>query len=129
VGGSGSRSVVVTLTADDDADRISVATMLICTNDGFLSARNMPVPIGTAGLIVVDLVAYDAGTEVNSQSATDIVPPCWTLGPVSGPAGGNGRTAEDGTVALHQGVTENGDLTAAHRWTKPAARITIRRIE
>jgi len=129
VGGSGSQSVIVTLTADDDHTRLSMATMLICTNDGFVSARSLPVPTGTAGLIEVDLVAYDAGTEANSESAGDIVPPCWSLGPVSGPAGGSGRTAEGGTVALHQGVTESGDLSAAHRWTSPAAKITIRRIE
>lgn len=129
IGGTGSQSVTVTLTSDDpDATLLSVAAMLGCTNDGFVGARNVTLPTGSTD-VTVDLVSYDAGTEVNTGVGSDIPPGCWMFGPVTDVTGGTGHTAENGTIANHAGITPIGDLTAAHAWTNPAARIVISRVD
>lgn len=114
--------------------RLSFAIMLGNTNDGFtgLSGESL-ASIPVAGSRTVDLIAYDAGTERNSESA-DTVP-----GPATAGTGGlrqafsAQRDDMVTTVHVHPGVVSKDDdlpgsaLTGIHRWDNPVARLTIRR--
>jgi hypothetical protein len=129
VGGSGPASMTVRVESHG-ADRLSVAMMLGCTNDGFtgLSA----VPLSRSMLPATYYVGgYDAGTEMNTQVWTDMPDGCNALGPAGHPADGmNARVLTDEPISMHPGiVVGQGDLTEAHRFDEPVVRITVQRIE
>ena len=69
---------------------LSVTTMLICTNDGITGVSGMVPP--ATGSASVNTMAYDAGTEANSELTVDIVDPCGAAGPVAHDPDGNERT-------------------------------------
>lgn len=120
-------SLTVRIGARGNANRLSLATMLICTNDGFTGLDNVKLP---GGFQPESYYAngYDAGTEANTEADGDIVPPCFGLTGVAG-AGGGGRTAEAGVITMHPGIAGGGALVpAVNGWTGPAARITVQRI-
>lgn len=109
--------------------RLSLATMLVNTNDAFsgLSAK----PISALGLhetLSVDVAAFDAGTESNSETAA--VP-----GPAAGGEGYNSIRDDRNSVGGHPGVLGAEDgvagsvLHAEHRFDNPVARIRITRLE
>jgi hypothetical protein len=56
--------------------RLSVATMLVNTNDAFTGLNGMPVESMAVGdIVVVRGVAYDAGTEAETETAATIPGP------------------------------------------------------
>ena len=116
------------ITAAANANYFSLATMLICTNDGFSGVNAVRLPGGFSTIMVYG-AAYDAGTEANDEASASIVAPCFGIGPVALPGGGGGnRTAESNVVRMHPGITGIGALTAAHAWTGPVVSISIRRL-
>ncbi len=116
------------ITAAANAKYFSLATMLICTNDGFGGVKGIRLPSG-AKTTMVYAAAYDAGTEANDEMAGSIVPPCFGIGPVVLAGGGGNRTAESNVVRMHPGIMGNiGALTAAHAWNGPVASVSIRRL-
>jgi hypothetical protein len=130
--GSFTDNVTFDIRAKPD-DTFSIATMLICTNDGFTGLDRARLPErGTAAYF---LNAYDAGREQNTEKSVDIVDPCSALGPValSGDPNGN-RDAEVATIPAqvirdHPGIQGVGDLSVAlHGWTDPVAVVTITRV-
>jgi hypothetical protein len=128
-GGPGPSSLSLTVEASANANRLSLAVMLICTNDGFAGIGSVKLPGGFEPSTVY-ATAYDAGTEVNDEQSTSIVDPCGGIGPVALPADGDSRTAEGGVVGMHAGIAGGASLDAAlHGWTEPVARVTIRRIK
>jgi hypothetical protein len=76
-------------------ERLSIATMLICTNDGFTGLDRARLP--RRGARIFWLSGYDAGTEDNTEASGDIVDPCSGLGPfgLAGDPNGNGNDAVD----------------------------------
>jgi len=103
---------------------ISVAGMLVTTNDAFFAVRDLRVP--GWGRATVEAIVYDAGSEANSEDCADIPgPPC-----------GNGEvrntTGAEGYVHVHAGIHGIGNLEqvnpAMHDWRNPAALITVRPI-
>jgi hypothetical protein len=132
IGGGGppmsDTSMTVEIEARGSANRLSIATMLICTNDGFTGLDSVKLPGGFRPAVHF-ANAYDAGTEANDQLYTNIVDPCGGIGPVMvAPDGMNLRTAAAGLITMHPGITGDGDLTAAHQWTNPVAKITVQRL-
>ncbi len=132
LGGPGAASRTFRIAARGDANRLSVAVMLICTNDGFTGLSGVKLPGGfKAEEHLTD--GYDAGTEANDQLLTHVVDPCGAIGPVSvAPDGQNLRTATPGgVIAHHAGIqASTGDLSpAVYGWTDPVARITIQRVK
>lgn len=121
-------SAVYHIAARADADRLSLAVMLICSNDGFTGVNGVKLPGGFQPAVFLG-VGYDAGTEANDELSTSIVDPCFAIGPVAGAADGNLRTATAGVIAHHTGLTGGAGLTAAHAWTNPVVRIRIQRVE
>ena len=121
------RSRTFSIHASAEANRLSVAVMLICTNDGFTGVSGVKLPGGfepeahLAG-------AWDAGTEQNNERFSQIVDPCQAAGPVVAPPDGNGRVATNDVITVHPNITGVGDLSVAlHGWHFPVARITIQR--
>jgi len=111
-------------------DRLSLATMVICTNDGFTGLDRARLP--KRGTEIIWAAGYDAGTENNTELSVDIVDPCSALGAISlsGDPNGNENDAVDTNppeqIQHHPNIQGVGDLTVdEHAWTKPAAKITI----
>lgn len=113
-------------------DRLSLAGMLICTNDGIVGLDSVKLPTHDRKQYYAE--AYDAGTEDNSELSSDIVDPCSALGPVAltGDPNGNENDAVDTDPAQeimhHPGVAGGGDLQAAHNWDGSIAKVTITRL-
>ncbi|MGW8268523.1 MAG: spondin domain-containing protein [Longimicrobiales bacterium] len=125
-------SVTVGLTASPGSEFVSFASMLICTNDGFTGVSGAKLPDRIGEEITVYLPAYDAGTEINTQSFADLVPPCPVLSGVMSSEPGSGMSdpalAENGVIHLHEGILGYGDLIPAiHGWMDPVARLTVKR--
>jgi archaellum component FlaF (FlaF/FlaG flagellin family) len=109
-------SITVTITAKD-GDVLSAATMLIQTNDGFTGLDNAPLTDGST-----DTMAYDAGTEENTERATDVPGP---------PFGGKSNSPDSSPhqpIGPHPGIAGNADVTPDFNWTGPVARFTVRAI-
>jgi hypothetical protein len=126
-------SVTVPLTAEPDSRFVSFVSMLICTNDGFTGVSGAKLPEQLGDEIDLYLSAYDAGTEINTQDFSDLVPPCPVLSGVATDKMGGGMSdpalAEDGMVHLHPGILDGvGDLDLAIQgWNDPVAKLTVRR--
>jgi len=123
-------STITITTTDRLATNLTIATMLVNTNDAFSGLTGVDI-----SSMAIDeqkswnLNVYDAGTELNSES----------VGTIPGPAdGGTGFdiTRDDvNFVAYHSGVVSQDDglsssvLTQAHRFDNPTLMITITRTE
>jgi len=101
------------------ADRLSAVFMLVNTNDGFggLDAMRLP-PRGATEYLVR---AWDAGSERNTELASDIPGPC---------CGSHGvRVPTHERILPHRGILGVGDLDpAVYGWRGPVARVTVTRI-
>ena len=108
-------------------DQLSLAAMLICTNDGLVLGDRLPLPV--SGSVTYYLFGWDAGTEANTEASTDIVDPCSLLGPVALDGDPNGNTNAgidtNGAVLPHPGIEGSADLLLAHGWDEPVAMLTI----
>ena len=121
------QSTTVTLTADMTNSSLSVGSMLVSTNDAFIAAIDVPLfdedgmPVSTT----IDLMAYDAGSEDNTEMASDIPGPLG-LDEATDPPGSNERVpTEGGVIAAHEGIQGGGDVTEAFAWDEPTAMLTI----
>ncbi len=115
-------------------DRLSLAVMLICTNDGFTGLDSVKLP--KEGSVTYHAAGYDAGTENNTERSKDIVDACSALGPtpLAGDPNGNDDAAvdtnPDGPIHHHPGIAGGADLSPTmHGWTNPVAGITIERVD
>jgi hypothetical protein len=120
-------SVQTVVTAAPGAWRLSAAAMLICTNDGFGGATKIKLPSRHGEVRAVYGLAYDAGTEVNTERYEDLVPPCDGLG-TAGTS--NPALTEDDRIRPHKGISGVGDLTMEdHGWTGPVVKISVERVD
>ncbi len=112
-------TVTTTVSTSSDAGYLSLATMLVQTNDGIVLGNSLPLfdEDGNPLTIEMDLIAYDAGTEDNNELATH----------VPGPPFGGGQRAptEGGVITPHPGIAGTADVGAAFGWTEPTARVTV----
>jgi hypothetical protein len=121
------QSKTVVVEAGRGADHISVAAMLIPTNDGFFALNGVQAPKGNGVLTYVS-PAYDSGSERNDELCASIPGPNFAE---CGGAGGGGQPAggEEGYVHIHAGIHGIGNFNASARdWRNPVPHITIRRI-
>jgi hypothetical protein len=118
-----------TIRAGGNANRLSIAVMLICTNDGFTGTSSVKLPGGFKAR-TYRVGAWDSGTEQNNEKWDQIVDPCGAIGPVPAAPDGNGRVPTSDVVRVHRNIQGVGDLSpAAHGWRFPVANITVRRID
>ncbi len=108
-------------------NHLSVASMLIPTNDGFFALNGVKGP-RDQGVATETSIAYDAGSERNDELCASIPGP--SFAECGGPGGGGAPAdGEEGYVHVHAGIHGIGDLNTADRdWRNPVARIVIRRL-
>jgi hypothetical protein len=109
--------ITVRITANE-GDVLSAATMLIQTNDGFTGLDGIALTDGNT-----ETVAYDAGTEDNTERATDIP------GPPFGGKSDAPDTKPHQAIAMHPGITGNADVKDPFKWSGPVARFSVRAID
>ncbi|WP_419812480.1 spondin domain-containing protein [Bacterioplanoides sp.] len=130
-----------TIKPDAGNEYLSLAAMLLPTNDGFVTLNNWKIPT-EPGTYTVNLNAYDSGTEYNDELASSQPNPPFLM--TFGNPGGNGVVTsggtgvgptgdENGVVHIHRGNL--GDLDASggasdidsskHRWLNPVARLKV----
>lgn len=127
------QSVTFDLDTESGARQLSFVAMLICTNDGFTGVDGLKLPERVGESVSMDLYAFDAGTELNTESFDDLVPPCPPLTGVPSESPGSGMSnpalAQNGVVDYHPGVAGTGDLDPSiHGWTGAVGRITVERL-
>lgn len=122
--------------------RVSLAAMILPTNDGFIALDNVRLPRG--GRAATHYVpGYDAGTEGNSEirhsSGGGLDDPGFPVPPpleaTVGDGGSGISVGAEGFVTVHRGVLGDTDDVGGtsdidsrvHRWKNPIARVTIRR--
>lgn len=124
-------SVSTTVEATFYHRRLSVAAMLIPTNDTFVALNSVRLPV--RGQVTYTALAYDAGSEANDQNCSNIPGPrCGGAGPSPG-----SNEGDEGYVYVSNGFHELGDVGAVegeilgplvYDWRNPVATITIRRV-
>jgi hypothetical protein len=134
-----STSTMTTLMSTDANEYLSIAAMLLPTNDGFVGLDSWKIPT-EAGTYSVYLNAYDAGTEANDELVVEGSGAPGTPGIPAAPGGnaGNGgsglSSSQSNTmVHIHPGNLGDDDLAAGasdlsntvHRWLNPVAKLTI----
>lgn len=117
-------SVTVTVDAPKGAGEISIAAMLLPTNDAFVALRGVKAPKKRGKTLTYTAVAYDAGTEPNDELCINIPGPDCGGVPFSPGVGG-----ED-FIHIHSGIHGVGNLPpAVHGWLNPTAEVSITRIK
>ena len=106
---------------------LSVAAMLIPTNDGFFAVNGVALP-RESDKLTLTAPAYDSGSERSDELCASIPGPffaeCGGSGGGAAPSGG-----EEGYVHIHAGIHGIGNFPAAGRdWRNPVALITVRRL-
>ena len=115
-------SITVGVRAHGRAKMVSLAGMLISSNDAFVGLDGNYLPSGSSRMLSIDVPAYDSGSELNTESCEHIPGP---------PCGNGGVRVTDGAenfVHVHRGIHGTGDLDASMKdWRNPVARISIQR--
>ncbi|WP_158965924.1 spondin domain-containing protein [Paraglaciecola sp. L3A3] len=131
IGPGASETIKVTIQDMEDAN-LSIASMLVNTNDGFsgLDAWSLS-QLAVGDSWTTNAFTYDAGTEANTEAAGTIP------GPADGSDGAGFNTDRDdsGYISMHPGVVSSDDglstsiLTQDHKFDNPSIRIQVTRIE
>lgn len=127
--GSSQTLTIELMEEDFSSAYLTVLTMMVNTNDAVVAARGIKLSdLAVNGYHRLNAIAYDSGTEANTETAATI----------PGPAGGgegfnaarddymNQVTAHTGAVTSDDGLSTSA-LTQLHRWDNPAAVITVKR--
>ena len=129
------QSVTQRVATEGKYDHVSVAAMLIPTNDVFFGANAIEGPSRSKGkgkgkgkdrdggeVVTVTVRAYDAGTEINDELCASLPGP--GCGGDPGP-----ESSGEGYVYVSSGIRGVGDLDASDLdWKNPVALIQIRRV-
>lgn len=110
--------------------KLSLVSMMVNTNDGFSGLNALDVSqLALGETLNVRTMAYDAGTEANSERAGTIP------GPADGGEGFNASRDDNQMVTFHPGVVGQDDgltrsvLNQDHRFDNPLMAITITRMQ
>ncbi len=109
--------------------RLSLVSMLICTNDGFAGLDTWQLPGRDGQTKTTRLAAYDAGTEINTELNVDLVPAPFCDGDGVGTDESNPELAENGVIRRHRSILGVGDLGEQFDWQGPVAEIAVTRTD
>ncbi len=126
-------SMTFTIEGKRGMNRLSWVSMLICTNDGFAGTNSVRLPGNKGHTKYYRVRGWDAGTEKNTESFSDMVPPCAPLTGVMTDEMGTGMSnpdlATNQRVHRHRGIKGRDDLLPdLHGWKGPVAKISIKRV-
>lgn len=131
-------STTYMLTNDTANTHLSLAAMILPSNDGFVGVDSWEIPTD-AGTYTIMLNAYDAGTEANNEIINGGGAP-GVLGIPGAPSGGSGTggtgitdTENNTMVHIHRGSIGDDDMdggksdlnNSIHRWLNPVAKLTV----
>ncbi|KFM16352.1 Spondin N domain containing protein, partial [Marine Group I thaumarchaeote SCGC AAA799-P11] len=124
-------SETFTVSAEGNMRYLSFASMLVCTNDGFVGIDSVKLPFYKQKTVYVS--AFDARTEMNTEDFADIPPPCQGAIGITSSDEGTGTSnpilSEDGVVIPHPGIIGDEDLQRnVHAWGNTAVKIDIVRM-
>lgn len=116
------QTVTITVASLNESNTMSLAAMMLPTNDGFVGVTNVPLPKGKQVLTYLSN-GHDAGSEPNDELCSNIP------GPTCRGQGGSPGVGGEGFVHIHAGIHGIGDLEASeYDWRNPIARITVRQV-
>lgn len=110
-----------------DEDHLSIVSMIVCTNDGFAGLDTWKLPTEDGASKTTRLRGFDAGTEINTEADTDIVPAPFCADPALGTGVSNPDLAENGKILPHRGILGVGDFDASYDWQGRVAEVTVTR--
>ncbi len=115
------QTVTLQVTSNRRARFLSLAAMLLPTNDSFVALNTVRLPIW--GSRTYQALGYDAGSETNDEICANIP------GPVCGGAGSSPDDAGEGYVFISNGIHGIGDLSpATYDWRNPVAIVKVTRL-
>jgi hypothetical protein len=125
----GTSSTIVLELKTSELNQLSLATMLVNTNDAITGALAVDVSeLALNDTLSLHSLVYDAGTEANTETLESVP------GPAAGGEGYNAsREGDSNKVSIHPGVITASDglstsaLNFSHAFDNPAALITISR--
>ena len=134
-------SVEFSMTTMDSNTQLTLLSMLLPTNDGFVGLNGWDIPT-EAGTYTVYLNGYDAGTEANDEIINGAGTPGAAGIPVApGGDGGEGATGVTGELTedsntmihIHRGNVGDTDSMGGisdvdsriHRWLNPVAKVVV----
>lgn len=116
------KSVTITVPAYRDAKFLSLAAMMLPTNDGFISVNSVALPMGNDTATYLSN-GHDAGSEPNDEICANIP------GPTCHGTGGSPGVGGEGFVHIHAGIHGIGSLhPEEYDWRNPVARISVKRL-
>lgn len=128
--GPGAQTNLTLTTETTEALKLSLATMIVNTNDGFTGLNAIDVSALAVNETLTHFTfAYDAGTEANTE-ATGSIP-----GPADNGEGFNEVRDDVNYVAMHPGVVSQQDglsgstLHSEHKFDNPLAKVVITRTQ
>ena len=108
--------------------RVSVAAMLIPTNDTFVAVTGALRPNRVGEVTRVQAPAYDAGTEANDELCANIPGPFGCDG--TGEGFNASRDGAEGFIYINNGIQGVGDLAPpTWDWHNPVASVSIEIIQ
>ena len=114
-------SVRLRLVSDSRMNSLSLASMLLPTNDTFVALNSVALP--RRGSAVFYANAYDAGSEMNDELCMSIP------GPQCGGAPFSPEDDGEGYVYPSPGIHGEGELTqSAYDWQGPVAKVVVKRV-
>ena len=126
----GMQTDIMVSTTESAANYLSLATMLVNTNDAFTGLSRIDISnLSVDEMMKFRVAVYDAGTEGNSELAGTIP------GPADGGEGFNQARDDIDYVARHPGVVSTDDglansvLNNQHKFDNPAMSVTIVRLQ
>jgi len=115
------QSVTLNIKSVRGARFLSLAAMLLPTNDSFVALNTVRLP--EWGSKTYNALGYDAGSESNDELCVNIP------GPVCGGAGSSPDDGGEGYVFISNGIHGIGDLSpATYDWRNPVAVVKVRRV-
>ncbi|MFT5449430.1 MAG: hypothetical protein ACI9DC_004623 [Gammaproteobacteria bacterium] len=117
-------SVVIEMAAGRRFNRLSLAAMLLPTNDSFVAAQGVALPKSRGQRVTYNAIGYDAGSETNDELCAHIPGP---------QCAGQGESLEDtgeGYVRVSPGIQGVGDVSGMdYDWRNPVAVVSIKRVD
>ena len=111
----------VSITAAEPGDRVSVITMLACTNDA-IAYGNVVVPEDGNLPAMSSGRVLDAGNRI-ANDETEATVACF--GQEGGGVSNLDEADGEGVIADHPGITGDADLTSQHTWQGPAMELVL----